>query len=86
MTATNETLVDESFLLYKILRRIPYGRWISTIDVANELEASGVEISTRRLQRFLKRISSDEKSAFFAMYAQSPMDIGALNGNRIYLR
>ena len=61
MTATNETLVDESFLLYKILRRIPYGRWISTIDVANELEASGVEISTRRLQRFLKRISSDEE-------------------------
>ncbi len=53
MTATNETLVDESLLLYKILRRIPYGRWISTIDIANELEASGVEISTRRLQRFL---------------------------------
>ena len=61
MTATNETLVDESLLLYKILRRIPYGRWISTIDIANELEASGVEISTRRLQRFLKRISSDEE-------------------------
>ncbi len=61
MTATNETLVDESLLLYKILRRIPYGRWISTADIANELETSGVEITTRRLQRFLKRISSDEE-------------------------
>ena len=61
MATTNETLVDESLLLYKILRRIPYGRWTSTIDIANELEASGIHINTRRLQRFLKRISSDEE-------------------------
>ena len=52
MTATNETLVDESFLLYKILRRIPYGRWISTIDIANELgfKKSSISIAMKNLR------------------------------------
>ena len=56
MATTNETLVDESLLLYKILRRIPYGRWTSTVDIANELEASGIHINIRRLQEQLVKI------------------------------
>ncbi len=61
MCTLNETRVDESILLLKILRRIPCERWISTSEIAHELDESGLHIAPRRLQRILKRITSTDE-------------------------
>lgn len=61
MCTLNETRVEESILLLKILRRIPCERWISTSEIAHELDESGLHIAPRRLQRILKRITSTDE-------------------------
>lgn len=50
--ATN--LSAEALTLLSILKRIPHQRWISTTELENELEADGLGMPRRRLQRHLK--------------------------------
>lgn len=61
--ARKETTTDEALLMLAILKRIPCDRSISTVDLARELEESGMAISPRRLQRCLKRLALSEDFA-----------------------
>lgn len=83
MCTLNETRVDESILLLKILRRIPCERWISTSEIAHELDESGLHIAPRRLQRILKRITSTDEFSFNVTYDLNRTGIGVLKPNRI---
>ena len=52
---------SDSLLLLTVLKRIPHNRWISTVELMNELEEAGTPIPVRRLQRLLQRLCSSEE-------------------------
>ncbi len=52
--------VDEVKVLLEILKRIPYDRKISSTELLNMLNNSGISIIRRRLQRYLKAIVDND--------------------------
>ncbi len=52
---------SDSLLLLTVLKRIPHNRWISTVELMNELQEAGAPIPIRRLQRVLQRLCSSEE-------------------------
>ncbi|BBF23223.1 helix-turn-helix transcriptional regulator [Sutterella megalosphaeroides] len=49
---------SDTLIYLSILRRIPRARWISSTELRRQLSAAGIEMSPRRLQRYLKALSS----------------------------
>ena len=60
MSRSNSSASD-SLLLLTVLKRIPHNRWISTVELMNELQEAGSPIPIRRLQRVLQRLCSSEE-------------------------
>lgn len=54
------TTLDEAVMLIQILTRIPRGRLITAQELQQELEAAGMPMHIRTLQRYLKTIVEND--------------------------
>lgn len=52
--------LDEAVMLIQILTRIPKGRLITAQQLKQELDAAGIPIRIRTLQRYLKTMASTD--------------------------
>ena len=53
--------LDEAVMLIQILTRIPKGRLITAQQLKQELDAAGIPIRIRTLQRYLKTLKVVER-------------------------
>ena len=55
--ARKTSALDEAITLIEILQRIPKHRKVTLLEIQEGLAASGIELRTRTLQRYLKAIT-----------------------------
>lgn len=48
--------INQAMLYLEVIKRIPRHRFISTVEIQNSLRASGIEVQTLTLQRYLKQL------------------------------
>lgn len=74
--------LDEAVMLIQILTRIPKGRLITAQQLKQELDAAGIPIRIRTLQRYLKTMASTDVFGHRLRHALPPLRLQAEHGGR----